>query len=91
MTKPQRRKTEVLIDYEEKMSLSNATDFLATIAQKLHEEGTFTMTHNGQSFEITPSSNVGLEVKLEKRNSKFKLELELEWVEGAEKATLTID
>lgn len=91
MTNIQRRKTEVLIDYEEKMSLSNATDFLATIAQKLKEEGTFTMTHNGQSFEITPSSNVRLEVKFEKRNNKLKLELELEWVEGEEKATLTID
>ncbi|MFS0576283.1 amphi-Trp domain-containing protein [Sporosarcina sp. 179-K 3D1 HS] len=85
------RKTEVLVEHEEKMALSQAADFLATIAQKLKEEGSFTMTYDGQPFAITPSSNVELEVKLEKRNDKMKLELELEWIEGDRGSTLTIE
>lgn len=74
----------VHVDYEEKMSLDQAATFLDTIATKLKEEKSFTLTHAGKTHHINPSNQVTLEVKLEERNGKHKLELELEWHEGEE-------
>ncbi len=83
-----KKKSQVLLDYEEKMSLENAADFLETIANKLQEEGSFTLTHGEQSHTIQPSEQVVLEVKYEKKRSgKMQLELELEWREGEEGET----
>lgn len=79
-----KRTKRVLVDYEEKMSLEGAATFLETIAVKLKEEKSFSLTHAGQTFEVTPSSQVELEVKLEEKNGEQKLELELEWREGDE-------
>lgn len=74
---------QVFIDYEERMSLQGAASFLETIVTKLKEGQPFTLTHAGQTFEITPANQVGLEVKYEKKkDGKYKLELELEWREG---------
>lgn len=81
----------VHVDYEEKMSLDNAVAFLDTIVTKLKEEKSFTLTHGGQAHHVKPSTQVELEVKLEERNGKHKLELELEWIEGAEDQGLKID
>lgn len=82
----QKRSTIVHIDYEEKMSLDNAVSFLETIVNKLKEEGSFTLTHDGNTHHVEPSANVELEVKLEeKSNGKHELELELEWYEGDNK------
>lgn len=81
----------MLVDFEEKMSLANAATFFETIAKKLKEEGSFTLTHNGQKIDITPASTVELEIKVEVKNEKKKFELELEWIEGAADTTLTID
>lgn len=85
------RRKEVLVDFEEKMSLANAATYLETIAKKLKEEGTFTLTHNGKNIEITPSSTVELEIKVEKVQDKHKFEIELEWTEGKEDSTLRIE
>lgn len=82
MTNTNKPLKEVLVDYEEKMSLVGAATFLETIAVKLKEEKSLTLTHGGKTFEVKPSANVELEVKLEKRGEKHKLELELEWIEG---------
>lgn len=79
----ERKSTEVLVDYEEKMSLEDAAAFIETIATKLKNEQSFTLTHDGQTHEINPSSRVELEVKYEhKKSGKFQLELEIEWREG---------
>jgi len=76
----------VLVDYEEKMSLTHAAEFLETLAKKLREDGTFTLTHDGVHHGVTPASEVELEIKLEKEQDKYKFEVELEWREG-EKGT----
>lgn len=81
----------VLVDYEEKMSLDEAATFLQSIATKLKEEKSFTLTHGEKSYDVSPSDRVELEVKLEERNGKFKLELELEWIEGEENKGLKIE
>lgn len=81
----------VHVDYEEKMSLDEAATFLQSIATKLKEEKTFTLTHGEKSFDVTPSDRVELEVKFEERNGKYKLELELEWTEGEESSGLKIE
>lgn len=81
-----RRETKVLVDYEEKMSLESAAAFIETVATKLKNEQSFTLTHAGKSYEISPSSRVELEVKYEhKRSGKYQLELEIEWREGDDK------
>lgn len=82
---------QVLVDFEEKMSLANAVTYFETIATKLKEEGSFTLTHNGKTFDIKPSSTVELEIKVEVEGDKKKFELELEWVEGEKDTTLTIE
>lgn len=82
---------QVLVDFEEKMSLANAATYFETIAKKLKEEGSFTLTHNGKTFDIKPSSTVELEIKVEIEGDKKKFELELEWVEGEKDTTLTIE
>lgn len=91
MTNETNRRKEVLVDFEEKMSLENAATYFETIAKKLKEEGAFTLTHNGQMIEIKPSSNVTLEIKVEKVQDKHKFEMELEWTEGKGNTLLKID
>lgn len=81
----------VLVDYEENMSLKEAATFLETIAKKLREEGTFTLTQGNDSYDVTPAEIVELEVKLEKEKNKNKFELELEWHDGNKGSSLTID
>lgn len=81
----------VLVDYEEKMSLKEAATFLETIAKKLRDEGTFTLTQGDDSHDVTPAEIVELEVKLEKEKNKNKFELELEWRDGNEGSSLSVD
>lgn len=91
MTNGADNRKEVLVDFEEKMSLTNAVTYFETISQKLKEEGSFTLTHNGKTIEIKPSSTVELEIKVEKQQDKHKFEIELEWTEGEEGTTFTIE
>lgn len=91
LTNEQKRQKEVLIDFEEKMSLANAAAYFESISRKLKEEGSFTLNLNGQTVEIKPSSTVELEIKVEKENDKHKFEMELEWIEGQVEQTLKID
>lgn len=79
MTKANQNPKVVHIDYEEKMSLENAAAFLESIAVKLKTDKSFTLTQGEKTHFISPTSNVELEVKLEERNGKHKLELELKW------------
>ncbi len=80
----------VLVDYEEKMALNQAAEFLESIAKKLREEGKFTITQGEKTHEVIPSSTVELEVKLEKQNDKNKFEVELEWRDGDKDSNLSI-
>lgn len=43
LTNEQKRQKEVLIDFEEKMSLANAAAYFESISRKLKEEGSFTL------------------------------------------------
>ncbi|HLQ73519.1 MAG TPA: amphi-Trp domain-containing protein [Bacillota bacterium] len=81
MTNRNKHSKIVHVDYEEKMSLTQAADFMHTIATKLKDEQSFTLSIGGKNHEVTPASNVELEVKLEENNGKFEFELELEWHE----------
>lgn len=90
MTNGKRVPKEVLVDFEQKMSLTNAADYFQMIATRLKEDGQFSLTFNGQEVVIKPSSTVEFEIKVEKENGKQKFEVELEWVEGQQDDTLTI-
>lgn len=76
------REKVTLVDYEEKMSLTQAADFLESLAKKLREDGTFTLTHGGKSHEVTLAPRVEVEIKLERKGNKTKFDLELEWHES---------
>lgn len=90
MTNAKRTQKIVHIDYEEKMSLASAAEFLHTVATKLKDEQSFTLTLGGKTHHVTPASNVELEVKLEEKNGEFEFEVELEWKEGDEGQGLKI-
>jgi len=90
MTNKSKNSKITLVDFEEKMSLKKAASFLEAAATKLKEEGSFSLTHGEQTYEVAPSSNVEFEVKLEKRDNKYELEFELEWVEGQDDSGLEI-
>lgn len=90
MTKRNRSPKVVLVDYEEKMSLTEVANFLETIATKLKEEGSFTLIQGEKTHDISPSQTVTLEVKLEKRDDRNKFEVELEWRDGDENKGLSI-
>lgn len=81
----------VLIDYEEKMSLKEAADFLETVAKKLREDGTFKLKQGDKSHDVTPSEIVELEVKFEKKKDKNKFEVELEWRDGQKGSSLSVE
>lgn len=91
MTNKKRNPKVTLVDFEEKMTLDKAADFLETVATKLKEEGSFSLTHGEKTHDITPSANVEFEVKLEKRGDKYELEFELEWVDGQDNSGLEIN
>lgn len=91
MTNANRSEKIILVDHEEKMSLEQAAQILNTLATRLKEEGTFTLTHGEQTHEVTPSPNVELEIKLEKTNGKTKFEVELEWKDDDKGSTLSIE
>jgi len=75
----------VHVDHEQKMSLNDAVNFLETIVMKLKNEGSFTLTHAGQTYTVSPAAQVELEVKLEEKGNERQFEVELEWIEGAER------
>lgn len=86
-----RDSTKVFVDYEEKMSLEGAASFLETIAKKLKNEQSFTLTHAGETHEVRPANRVELEVQYEqKKSGKYQLELELEWREGEDGGSIEI-
>ena len=87
-TKPTKK---VLVDYEEKMSLPFAASYLQQIATKFKDDQRFTLTVGDESFDIVPSSQVALEIKLEQRGHKYKFEIELEWDESKADQTLSIE
>lgn len=87
--KPQ---TNVLVDYEAKMSRAEVASLLESIAAKLKEEGAFTLTLGEKSKRVEPAETLTLEIELEERNGKYEFEIELEWNEGGDHAhTLSID
>lgn len=72
------------------MSLEHAVDILSTIVSKLKTDKSVNLTFGEQTHQVTPSSQVELEVKLEEHNGKHKLEIELEWIEGQESHGLQV-
>lgn len=90
MTHPKSKEEITHINYEEKMSLANAASFLETLAYKLKEEKSFTLTLSGKTHEVKPALFVELEVKLTEKDGKHELELEMEWTDDEDGQGLQI-
>lgn len=82
---------EVLLDFERKMSLTEAATFLETIAAKLKEEGQMNLVLGEQQVELTPTERVEFEIKVERRGTKYEFEIELEWDESRPAQHLKIE
>ncbi|MBF4502038.1 amphi-Trp domain-containing protein [Savagea sp. SN6] len=82
---------EVLLDFERKMSLTEAATFLETIAAKLKEEGQMNLVLGEQEVELTPTERVEFEIKVERRGTKYEFEIELEWDESRPAQHLKIE
>lgn len=91
MTNAKNPSKVVLVDYEERMSREKAATFLKTLAKRLREEGSFTLTQGEEKHEVSPSALVELEVKLKKENDKKKFEVVLEWNDVDKGLTLSIE
>lgn len=82
---------QLLVDYEQKMSLSSAAEYLHQIATKFKQEQQLQLNVNNETFTLAPSDRVELELKLEQRGSKYKFEIELEWDEAKPVKSLSIN
>jgi len=74
--------TNKLIKHEERMSREQAAAILESVARKLKEKGSFTISVGNQTQTIEPADNVKLEIELEEKNGEYELEFEIEWREG---------
>lgn len=90
MTQPKSKEKTTYIDYEEIMSLENATSFLEKLVKKLKEKKSFTLTQDDKTHEVKPSSCVEVEVKFAEENGKYEFELEIEWTEDKDGKGLQI-
>jgi amphi-Trp domain-containing protein len=84
----------VLFKSEEKNSSNEIASILRTVADKV-EQGTMTLGQNENRITLDFPKSMVLEIKVEeeeKANIKRSLEIELEWVVGAEEqGSLVID
>ncbi len=80
-----------MIDYKQRMSKQEVATFLRTIADKLDEDGKFTLTQGDKTHEVEPAASPLLEVEYRERNGKYKFEIELEWRPNDTKRSLTIE
>lgn len=91
MTQKGQNIKNVLVDYENRVPRDQVATLLETIANKLKQAGTLTLKLGQEEHTVQLPESVVLEVKLEEKNGQYSLEFELEWREGAEEGTLTIE
>lgn len=91
MTQQSQNIKNILVDYENRVLRDQVATLLETIATKLKQAGTLTLKLGQEEHTVQLPESVVLEVKLEEKNGQYSLEFELEWREGAEDGTLTIE
>lgn len=91
MTQQSQNIKNILVDYENRVLRDQVATLLETIATKLKQAGTLTLKLGQEEHTVQLPESVVLEVKLEEKNGQYSLEFELEWREGAEEGTLTIE
>lgn len=89
--KKQKPVTNIMIDYKQRMTKQELATLLHTIADKLEQDGKFTLTQGDQTHEIEPSASPLVEVEYREKSGKYKFELELEWRPNDTKRSLTIE
>lgn len=91
MTTKKSTRANIMIDYKQRMSKQEVASFLRTIADKLEQEGKFTLTQGEQTHDVEPSASPLLEVEYQERNGKHKFEIELQWRPNDHKRSLIIE
>lgn len=82
--------TQVVFKHEEKKQLEDFSSMLETLAAKLRNDQSFTIVHNGETYNIQPNKAVTVELKYSTKGVKHSFEIELEWIEGQTSAQLDI-
>jgi amphi-Trp domain-containing protein len=75
----------ILFKSEERKNIQEVADVLRQIADKI-EKGEVVLKRGSEEVRLEIPSNVILELKVEeetKKNTKRTLEIEIEWIEGA--------
>jgi amphi-Trp domain-containing protein len=77
---------EVLFKSELRQNRSEVADYLRTVADKLDDGGSLTLSAGGDSVTLDPPESVTFEVKAELETGsgpdEHSVEFELEWDEG---------
>lgn len=90
MVQPERPRTIVHFESEERRSVKEIANFLKLIAEKLETQGSFQIEQASEHFDIRPSGNTKLELKYESKGDRHKFEIEIEWSPQQEDKSFTI-
>ena len=85
---------KIILKSEEKKVRSEVVEFLQELALKI-EKGVVKLVQGENSVELVIPENLTLEIKVEEKikqdkPKKMQLEIELEWYEGEEKASIRL-
>ncbi|NSL52501.1 amphi-Trp domain-containing protein [Calidifontibacillus erzurumensis] len=79
MTKPA---TQVLLKHKEQLSPMDFAAMLEKVAQKLKEEGKFTIVQGEEQVIVQPTGQIKVEFKYTQKGDKHSFEIEFDWYEG---------
>ena len=79
-----------VVDRKEHVSLGEFADTLELIAKKLREDGSFNLIEGTKETLITPGNKLEVEYSYTTRGDKHEFEIEFEWNDGEDQATMSI-
>lgn len=88
--KEQKPTKNVLIDYAANLTQNELADFLAKIAEKIRQEGSFTFVQNEQDVQIHFAKQVKTEIEYIQQGNKHEFEIEIKWYEGQKTGKMEI-
>mgnify|MGYP001249940323 CR=1 FL=1 len=86
---------ETLFEFEQTMSRAEVARYLRTLAKHLEKDGSINFTAGTRESTVEVPARVEFEIEVERETEEGKpaemsIELEIEWTEGEEDASLQI-
>jgi len=79
MNKNDKPVKQIHVDLEQALSKEEIGKYLIDIGQKLVNEGSFTVKHGQESYQINPSGLIELELQYKTKGEKNTFEIEIQW------------